>query len=171
MRVDAYTTTGMASGSLEGSAGLRGTLELGGALPLEGTTWLGLDDPEASSAGSVSIPSDDVLIAIPDEEPTLPVHAAWHRIHLETGPYTLQGELATMPGFDPGRALARPSGEFLLLRDIRLRVTARPDAGESRADHALVNRYTVERVRADLELGYFFPGAVADPIETTGDVA
>jgi hypothetical protein len=171
MRIDAYTNTGMASGSLAGSADLRGTLELGGWLPLDDATWQGLDDPEASSAGSVSIPSDDVLVAFPDEEPTLPVHAAWHRIYLETGPYTLEGELATMPGFDPGRALARPSGEFLLLRDIRLSVTARPDAGVSKADHALINRYTVERVRADLQLGWFFPGAAADPIDPTGEVA
>jgi hypothetical protein len=30
------------------------------------------------------------------------------------------------------------------------------------SDHALVNRYGVERIRADLMLGFFFPGAAVD---------
>ena len=67
-----------------------------------------------------------------------------------------------MPGFDPGRALTRPSGEFLLLRDIRLSVRERPEAGIATGDHALVNRYAVDRIRADLMLGFFFPGAAVD---------
>ena len=98
----------------------------------------------------------------------MPVHANWHHIHLESGPYTLEGELATLPGFDPGRALTRPSGEFLLLRDIRLSVRARPESGVAVGDHALVNRYAVERIRADLMLGFFFPGAAVDPIGDGG---
>ena len=73
-----------------------------------------------------------------------------------------------MPGFDPGRALTRPSGEFLLLRDVRLSVRARPEAGVALGDHALINRYAVERIRADLMLGFFFPGAAVDPIGTAG---
>ena len=76
-----------------------------------------------------------------------------------------------MPGFDPGRALTRPSGEFLMLRDIRLSVRARPEAGVAIGDHALVNRYAVDRIRADLMLGFFFPGAAVDPIGTAGGLA
>ena len=53
----------------------------------------------------------------------------------------VEGDLATLPGFDPGRALTRPSGEFLLLKDIRLSVGARPEAGVAVGDHALINRY------------------------------
>ena len=34
-----------------------------------------------------------------------------------------------------------------------------PDAGEASAARLLVNRYTVDRVKADLMLGFFFPGA------------
>ena len=83
----------------------------------------------------------------------------------------MEGELPTLPGFDPGRALTRPSGEFLLIRDIRLSVRARPEAGVAIGDHALVNRYTVDRIRADLQLGFFFPGAVVDPIGTAGGLA
>jgi hypothetical protein len=90
---------------------------------------------------------------------------------LDAGPYLLEGELATMPGFDPGRSLARPSGEFVLLRDVRLSIRDRPEAGVSLGDHALVNRYAVERIRADLMLGFFFPGAAVGSARSVAGVA
>jgi len=170
-RVDAYTSRGVASGVLTRPGSLRDTLEADGSLPLERATWQAIDDVTARVAGSMTIPSDDVLIAVADDDAGIPVHAAWHRVHLESGPYTVEGDLATMPGFDPGRALTRPSGEFLLLRDIRLSVRSNPDAGVAQGDHALVNRYGVDRIRADLMLGFFFPGAIVDPIGTAGGVA
>jgi hypothetical protein len=89
----------------------------------------------------------------------VPGHAQWHSIDLDTGPYRIEGELSTMPGFDPGRALARPTGQFVLLRDVRITLLGQPDAGEAMCDHALVNRYTVDRIAADIMLGFFFPGA------------
>jgi hypothetical protein len=171
IRVDAYTNAGMASGVLARPGPLRDALESNGSLPLERAAWHALDDSTVQVAGSMTIPSDDVLIAVADDDPGIPVHAAWHHIHLESGPYTVEGDLATMPGFDPGRALTRPSGEFLLLRDIRLSVRSRPEAGVAMGDHALINRYTVDRIRADLMLGFFFPGAVVDPIGTAGGLA
>ncbi len=171
IRVDAYTSGGMASGVLARPGALRDALEENGALPLDGAAWQGIDETSAQAAGSLTIPSDDVLVAVADDDPGIPVHAAWHRIQLESGPYTVEGELATMPGFDPGRALTRPSGEFLMLRDIRLSVRARPEAGVAVGDHALVNRYAVDRIRADLMLGFFFPGAEVDPIGTAGGLA
>ena len=171
IRVDAYTSGGMASGTLARPGALRDALEDDRALCLDEAAWQGLDDPASRPAGSLAIPSDDVLIAVADDDPGVPVHAAWHHVHLESGPYTVEGELATLPGFDPGRALTRPSGEFLLLRDIRLSVRARPDAGVAVGDHALVNRYAVERIRAELMLGFFFPGAAVDPIGTAGGLA
>lgn len=171
IRVDAYTSGGMASGTLARPGALRDALEDDRALRLDEAAWQGLDDPASRPAGSLAIPSDDVLIAVADDDPGVPVHAAWHHVHLESGPYTVEGELATLPGFDPGRALTRPSGEFLLLRDIRLSVRARPDAGVAIGDHALVNRYAVERIRAELMLGFFFPGAAVDPIGTAGGLA
>jgi len=97
-----------------------------------------------------------------------PVHAQWHDVELDAGPYRLRGEMPTLPGFDPGRALARPTGEFVLLRDARIELIGQPDAGEASCLEILVNRYTVDRVRADLMLGFFFPGA---HIEVTGHVA
>ena len=118
------------------------------------------------SAGSLTFAVDDILIAVAEEEPSGPVHVAWHRVQLDAGPYLLEGELATMPGFDPSRSLTRPTGDWVMLRDIRLSVQGHPEAGVSTGDHALVNRYGVERIRADLMLGFFFPGAAVD---TTGD--
>ncbi len=171
IRVDAYTSGGMASGVLARPGALRDALEDNGALPLDSAAWQGIDETTAQAAGSLTIPSDDILIAVGDDDPGVPVHAAWHRIQIELGPYTVEGELATMPGFDPGRALTRPSGEFLMLRDIRLSVRARPEAGVAVGDHALVNRYAVDRIRADLMLGFFFPGAAVDPIGTAGGIA
>ncbi|MEA2610834.1 MAG: hypothetical protein QOI37_531 [Chloroflexota bacterium] len=171
IRVEAYTSGGLASGTLARPGTLRDALEDGGRLLLDGAAWQGLEEPAAKPAGSISIPSDDVLIAVANDDPGVPVHAAWHHIHLETGPYTVEGDLATLPGFDPGRALTRPSGEFLLLKDVRLSVRARPESGVAVGDHALVNRYTVERIRADLLLGFFFPGAAVDPIGTAGGLA
>ena len=164
MRVDAYTSGGMASGILGRPGALRDALEDGGSLPLDRAAWQGLDESVASAAGSLAIPSDDVLVAVADDDPGIPVHAAWHHIELESGPYAIAGELATQPGFDPGRALTRPSGGFLLLRDVRVSVRAHPEAGVAIGDHALVNRYAVERIRADLMLGFFFPGATVDEI-------
>jgi hypothetical protein len=170
-RVDAYTSGGLASGTLARPGGLRDVLETDGSLPLNGVAWQGIEDLTAESAGSISIPSDEVLVAIGDDDPGAPVHAVWHHIHLESGPYTVEGEFPTMPGFDPGRALTRPSGEFLMLRDVRLSLSAKPEAGVAIGDHALVNRFAVERIRAELMLGFFFPGAVVDAIGTLGGLA
>lgn len=159
IRVEVYTIGGRASGMLARSGPLRDALSSEDRLQLESAVWQGLDDPAPRPAGTVVIAVDDILFAVADDEPDAPVHAAWHHVLLDSGPYSLEGELATMPGFDPGRSLARPSGEFVLLRDVRLSLQGRPENGVSVGDHALVNRYAVERIRADLMLGFFFPGA------------
>ena len=70
--------------------------------------------------------------------------------------------MPTFPGFDPGRALTRPTGDFVLLRDVRIGPRDAGDplaAGVPAGRHALVNRYGVESVACDLMLGFFFPGA------------
>ena len=158
-RVDVYTSEGTASGVLARPGSLRDALSSEDRLQIDVANWQGLDEPGQRFAGTVVIAVDDILLAIADDEPGAPVHAAWHHVLIDSGPYSVQGELATMPGFDPGRSLARPSGEFVLLRDVRLSLRDRPEAGASVGDHALVNRYGVERIEADLMLGFFFPGA------------
>ena len=52
-----------------------------------------------------------------------------------------------MPGFDPGRALARPTGEFVFLRDARICLVDQPDAGEAtaRGSSSTATRWTGSR--------------------------
>jgi hypothetical protein len=160
--VDAYTVGGVASGVPSRPGHLREMLEQDGQLMLQHVQWRPLDG-KTQPAGDVTIASDDILIATTDEDTSIPVHAQWHAIRLELGPYVVEGEMPTMPGFDPGRALTRPTGEFVLLRDVRLGRRSADEAAQADqpiGHHALINRYVVETVSADLMLGFFFPGAV-----------
>ena len=166
IRVDAYTSLGKAAGLLTRAPHLHDALEGPPALILEEVSWQPLDMPTGRPSGEVSIPVDDVLLAVADDDTPMPVHHAWHQVSLEVGPYAVEGELPTLPGFDPGRALTRPSGEFVLLRDIRVRRLDDPDGEPAVAAYALVNRYGVERVTADIMLGFFFPGAAMGAAET-----
>jgi hypothetical protein len=159
--VDAYTIGGVASGVVTRPGHLRDIIEQEGRLDLERVQWRPLDGAP-QEATNVSIPIDDILIAVADGESSIPVHAQWHSIRLELGPYVVEGEMPTMPGFDPGRALTRPSGEFVLLRDVRLGRRSPDEAAPAEVSighEALINRYVVEAVSADLMLGFFFPGA------------
>jgi hypothetical protein len=162
IHVDAYMAEGIARGVLARAGSLREVLEHDGVLTLERVQWQPLGGRATPSSG-VSIPIDDVLVAVGDDESGTPVHATWHAIRLELGPYAVEGEMPTLPGFDPGRALTRPTGEFVLLKDVRIapRGPGEPSAtgGAPIGHHALVNRYGVESVECDLMLGFFFPGA------------
>jgi len=161
IRVDAYMAEGIARGVLARAGSLREVLEHDRALTLERVHWQPLGGRAAPSPG-VSIPIDDVLVAVGDDDPGTPIHASWHGIRVEIGPYLVEGEMPTFPGFDPGRALTRPTGEFVLLREVRIgpRAAADPQAAAIPAgQYALVNRYGVESVACDLMLGFFFPGA------------
>jgi hypothetical protein len=159
MRVEAYTAAGIAMGSVSSPGHLREHLEGARELRVEGSDWLPIDGSAGNRAGDLELQLDDLLILVSDDLGDIPGHAQWHAIDLDSGPYRIEGELSTMPGFDPGRALARPSGEFVLLRDVRITMLNEPNAGETRCPHALVNRYTVDRIAADIMLGFFFPGA------------
>jgi len=161
IHVDAYMREGIASGTFAGAGQLRDALEASSELPMTGATWQALDGAAEGPSGDTTILRDDVLIAVSDDDPFIAAHAAWHSLELEVGPYQVSGELPTLPGFDPGRALTRPSGEFVMLRDVRLALLADP-AQTVDCPHALVNRYGVDRVSADIMLGFFFPGAAMD---------
>jgi hypothetical protein len=158
IKVDAYTVGGRATGTPARPGHLREILEQSGELALQGVRWLPLGTTQAQATGDLTIAIDDVLVAVTDGESAIPVHATWHALRIEVGPYVVEGELPTLPGYDPDRALARPNGEFVLLRDPRLG----PVGGQALVPigaEALVNRYSVERVEADIMLGFFFPGA------------
>jgi hypothetical protein len=166
IRVAIYIAEGVATGVLAASGHLRDVLEAGEPLVVDRATWRPWGASADQPAGELRLAPDDILIAVGDDDPTIPVHAAWHQIRLEAGPYVVEGELPTLPGYDPGRALARPTGEFVLLRDVRLGAVESGGATMVQAgSHAHVNRYGVDRVSADLMLGFFFPGAALDAIE------
>jgi hypothetical protein len=159
IRVEAYTAGGVATGVVARSGPLRESLDGAGDLVIEKSRWLPLDGSGEQPGGEIRLAADDLLLLVSDEAEGGPVHAQWHTIELGAGPYLVVGEMPTMPGFDPGRALARPSGEFVFLRDARIRLLDEEEGGEASAPNLLVNRYTVDRVKADLMLGFFFPGA------------
>jgi hypothetical protein len=159
IRVEAYTAGGILTGLIARTGSVRDALEGASAVRVESSRWLPLDGSGERPAGEFEIAVDDLILVVPDNAGSAPVHAQWHDIELDAGPYRVHGEMPTMPGFDPGRALARPTGEFVLLRDARIELLDREDGGEASATELLVNRYTVDRVTADLMLGFFFPGA------------
>jgi hypothetical protein len=159
MRVEAYTATGIALGIVAPDGHLREHVDGLQELRIDESDWLPIDGSAGRRVGELQVPVDDLLVLVSDELGDVPGHAQWHAIDLDAGPFRIEGELSTMPGFDPGRALARPTGQFVLLRDVRITLLKDPDAGEATSAHALVNRYTVDRIAADIMLGFFFPGA------------
>ncbi len=158
-RVEAYTATGVATGEVARTGPVREVLEGASDVVIERAQWLPLDGSGERAAGDLRLLVDDLFLVVSDEPDGIPVHAQWHSIELDAGPYRVFGEMPTMPGFDPGRALARPTGEFVVLRDARIVLIDHEDAGEASSAQLLVNRYTVDRIAADLMLGFFFPGA------------
>lgn len=159
IRVEIYGITGVAIGVVARPGRFRDILESGRDLVVERATWHPLDGTPARPQGEITIAVDDILVAIADEGNDLPVHVQWHDIVVDVGPYQVAGQMPTMPGFDSGRALARPTGEFVPLKGVRIALAADPDGGAVEQAAAFVNRYVVERVAADMLLGFFFPGA------------
>jgi hypothetical protein len=159
LHVEIYAAGGIGIGVVARSGHLRDALDAGGSLVLERVVWHPLDDASPRDLGELIIPPDDVHLATAEDAEDFPVHAQWHDIQLEVGPYRVSGQMPTMPGFDPGRALARPTGEFVQLRDVSIGLVGEADGTGLFRAMALVNRYMVDRVEADLMLGFFFPGA------------
>jgi hypothetical protein len=159
IRVEIYGASGVALGVVARAGRLREVLESGLDLLVEETAWHPLDGSAPRPGGAMTIAEDDILLAVADHVDDLPVHAQWHDISLDVGPYRVTGQMPTMPGFDPGRAIARPTGVFVLLRDVRIALRADADGPSVSQPAAFVNRYVVDRVAADLMLGFFFPGA------------
>src|SRR5262245_3878623 len=137
IQVDAYLLGGITTGTFARAGQVREFLETSSELPLAGATWQALDGVTPGPSGDTAIPSDDCLIVVSDDDPFIAAHAQWHSITLEVGPYSISGDLPTLPGFDPGRALTRPSGEFVMLRDVRLALITVPDT-TLECPHALV---------------------------------
>jgi hypothetical protein len=159
IRVEIYLGGGIISGVVARPGRFRETLEAGQEFEVERVRWTPLDGPAAMVPRGTRLAPDDICVAAGDDDAQGPVHAIWHAVRLVVGPYVVEGNLPTMPGFDPGRALTRPSGSFVLLRDVRVSLVDRPAGGAIGHAHAHVNRYAVDEVSADIMLGFFFPGA------------
>jgi hypothetical protein len=162
-QVEVFTPTGVVSGATS-----RATLESDGrggatAVAVDGGRWYPLDGSAPEQRGRVQVAPDDVLLIVLDA-PTFTLHASWYPIELDVGPYHVEARLPVAPGFDPARALARPGGPFVGLREVRISIVGRPDASVAERPFAHVNRYAVERVASNLMLGFFFPGAAFEPL-------
>ena len=100
-------------------------------------------------------------------EPEIKAHMALYPVAIEIGPYRVTGQLATHPGFDPAKAIARPSSPFIALSDVVIELEGHDGASSAARGYVHVNRYAVDRVTSSLMLGYFFPGAhlvVQEPV-------
>ena len=161
IRFEAYTADGVRRGLVDGDGRLGDLIEMqrelsvasGHLAPLDGSA------PIADPPGGIAVPTDDLFVVVAPPDTQVLGHPAWHDVVIACGPYLVTGRMPTMPGFDPARALARPTGSFVLLDHVKLTLAAAPEGGSIEHGLAWVNRYVVERVESDLELGFFFPGA------------
>ena len=156
-QVEIFTPTGVVAGNTP-RPGLVASPDLRSPVQIERARWYPFDGSEPEHRGDVLIPPDDVLVVAVDE-PETTIHATWYELVLEMGPYRVHGRMGTPPGFDPARALVRPGGAFVALRDGRIELMNRAGAGIAERPSIHVARYAVERVESTLMLGYFFPGA------------
>lgn len=162
-QVEIFTPTGVVSGSTARGTVTSDTKGAPAPLPVDASRWYPLDGTAPLRRGSITVASDEILVVIL-APPPYSVHAGWYPIELDLGPYHLEGRLPTAPGFDPARALARPTGAYVALRDVSISLTGRTDAGIAQRAYAHVNRYAVERIASSLMLGFFFPGATLEPM-------
>jgi hypothetical protein len=163
--IEIFTPTGVLAGTTAGTPLTASGPDLTAALPVRDAQWFPLDGGPAHQGIEAEVAPDDILVIVTPPE-SIYVHMTWFSVTLDIGPYRVSGELATHPGFDPSRALARPGGIFVPLRDVHLELLDAAGAGTADRPHVHVNRYAVERVVSSLMLGHYFPGAVLATPET-----
>jgi hypothetical protein len=159
IQFEAYTAEGIRHGAIDRDGRLVDLLESLEQVDVEAGHSARLDGSRTTPESSTRLEIDDFLVVVAPPEATGPAHSTWHDVRIHAGPYVLEARLPTLPGFDPARALARPSGSFVLLGEVRIGLGGHPDDGVDVHPLAWVNRYTVDRIESDLELGFFFPGA------------
>jgi hypothetical protein len=159
IQFEAYTAEGIRHGMIAADDRLGDLLGTVTELPVQGGRFSRLDGQVLAIGGTTRQSVDDFLVVVAPPDFNGPAHSVWHDVRIHAGPYVIEARLPTLPGFDPARALARPTGSFVLLGDVRLGLTGRPDDGVDSHPLAWINRYTVDRIESDLELGFFFPGA------------
>ena len=156
--VEIYAPTGVIAGETAGVPLSNDGPDLGSPLTVDDSRWYPLDGGAPSERGLVRVAPDDILLIVTGEE-DMTVHMNLYPITLDVGPYRVAATIATLPGFDPDRALARPGHTYIPLRDATIELLTRGDVAPARRAHLHVNRYAVEAVASSLMLGFFFPGA------------
>ena len=156
---EAYTGAGVLRGHLPGRDRLADLLETLDALTLERPVLDPIDGGPRETQSRATVETDDLLLVVAPPGTPTPIHATWHRIGVDAGPFRISGELPTLPGYDPGRSLTRPGGPFVLLGRVAIQLRDTPEAGHAEHAVAWINRYAVEAYQADIELGAYFPGA------------
>lgn len=156
--IEIYAPTGVLAGETERVPLTNAGPDLTEPLSVELGRWYPLDGSSPSRRDETSVAPDDILLIV-TPEPELNVHMARYAVMLEVGPYRVCGQLATHPGFDPARAIARPSSTFVALNEVTIEVLDHAVAGIVERPYLHVNRYAVERATSSLMLGHFFPGA------------
>lgn len=153
------------AGTFEGEpAELRSLLDGGAVVRLADITLVPLAEltagnAERSEVGSVA--ADEILLAaLPPDEVAQSIHKVPYPVELTVGPYEVRGQIALLPGFDPGRALTRPATYFMELSDTVVHIAAGDGGGlDQPYDLLSVNRFAVEQVSCEIDLRFWFPGA------------
>jgi hypothetical protein len=156
--VEIFTPTGVIAGTTARVPLSHDGPDLSSPLALDESHWYPIDGGRPIDRGEVRIDPDDILLVV-TPEPELRVHLAWYAVRIEIGPYRVSASLGTQPGFDPERALSRPGGTFIELRDATIELLDAPEPATAQRPHLHVNRYAVDRVVSMLMLGFYFPGA------------
>lgn len=156
--IEIYTPTGVVAGVTARTPFTPDGPDLESPLAVGDARWYPIDGSSPSQPGDVRLEPDEILLVV-SEEQELGVHMNWHDICVDVGPYRVSGSIATMPGFDPDRAIARPGSAYVPLREATIELVGRSDVEPAKRDHIHVNRYAVESCAANIALGFFFPGA------------
>ena len=156
--VEVFTPTGVLEGETARVPLTNDGPDLTTPLLVASGQWFPIDGGPPSKRGDDRVDPDDILLIV-TPAPEIQVHMTWYSVSLDVGPYRVTGSLATHPGFDPARALARPGSTFVALRDVGIELIEQGDAGSADRRYLHVNRYAVDSVTASLMLGHYFPGA------------
>jgi hypothetical protein len=156
--VEVYTPTGVLAGVTARIPFTADGPDLAAPLAVGDARWYPIDGGQPSQRGDVRVQPDEILLLVVDEE-DMAVHMNLYPITLDVGPYRVVALIATLPGFDPDRALARPGSDYIALREATIELLGRTDVAPAKRAHVHINRYAVEMVSSSLQLGFFFPGA------------
>jgi hypothetical protein len=156
--VEIFTPTGVLTGETARLPLTNDGPDLAEPLAVADARWYPIDGAAPAQRDQATVAPDDILLIV-TPAPELLVHMAWYAVTLELGPYRVSGRLATHPGFDPEKALARPGSTFIPLSDATVELLDVADDGAAERAHIHVNRYAVESVTSALMLAHFFPGA------------